>query len=126
MKQLQQWRMTVVGAGLAFAGLVGLGGCSSPIHRGPAREVRAATAPDSNPAAIIAVGTAATVLVEPDLYTRRDAALAVRETPTLGISDQWAPAPVPDGRQPRRIWLSTSPETFMYFDRERSMWRTGR
>ena len=126
MKELRQWRMSVVGAGLALVGLVGLGGCSAPIHRGPARDVQAATAPDSNPAAIIAVGTAATVLVEPDLYTRRDAALAVRETPTLGISDQWAPAPVPDGRQPRRIWLSTSPETFMYFDRERSMWRTGR
>lgn len=126
MLELRQWCASVIGAGIAFAVLAGPIGCSSPIHRGPAREVRAATAPDSNPAAIIAVGTAATVLVEPDLYTRRDASLAVRETPSLGMNDEWTPAPVPDGRQPRRIWLPTSPETFMYFDRERSMWRTGR
>jgi hypothetical protein len=126
MMEVRQWRLLLIGAGLALVGLGGLGGCSAPIHRGPARDVQAATAPDSNPAAIVAVGTAATVLVEPDLYTRRDAALAVRETATLGMNDEWEPVRVPDGRQSRRIWLSTSPETFMYFDRERSMWRTGR
>ena len=108
---------------LAGAGL--LAGCARPSrHEQRERPVRSALAPDANEAAIVAVGTPASALVELDVYSRRDRQLAVRSEASLGMNDQWDPPLRPDAYRPRRIWIDTSPGSLLYFEPERQVWRS--
>jgi len=58
--------------------------------------------------------------VESSLTGRRDAALGLSSPASLFDADAWESAPRPDLDRVRRVNVPRTPETYIYFQKERS------